>query len=145
MDTPTPRLPSERPSKPFGTYEPVTNRVPDRYVREPIGNYSDLPKELANLTHDAAGLDRVDRFITGGEAPPATAAAVVHALAMYLCDWLVVNNGLTWRLTPEGTAVLLLDSRGDVADPTQGLRQALANRQPIAHRFVEHWQGMIDI
>jgi hypothetical protein len=145
MDTPTPRLPSEQPSKPFATYEPVTNRVPDRYVREPIGDYSDLPKELANLAHDAAGLDRVDRFITGGEVPSATAAAVVHALAMYLCDWLVVNNGLTWRLTPEGTAVLLLDSRGDIADPTQGLRQALANRQPIAHRFVEHCQGMIDI
>ena len=59
MDTPTPRLPSERPSKPFGTYDPLTNRVTDRYVREPIGNYSDLPKELANLTHDAAGLDRM--------------------------------------------------------------------------------------
>ncbi|WP_156023412.1 hypothetical protein [Terracoccus sp. 273MFTsu3.1] len=92
MDTPTPRLPSERPSKRFGTYEPVANRFPDRYVREPVGNYSDLPKELANLTHDAAGLDRIDRFITGVEAPPATDAAVVHALAMYLCDWLVVNK-----------------------------------------------------
>ena len=145
MDTPTPRLPSEQPPKSFATYEPVSNRIPDRYVREPIGDYSNLPKELANLTHDEAGLDRVDRFITRGEMPPANAAAVVHALAMYLCDWLVVNNRLTWRLTPEGAAVLLLDSRGDIADPTQGLRQALANRQPIARRFVEHCQRMIDI
>jgi hypothetical protein len=104
-----------------------------------------LPKKLANLTHDEAGLDRVDRFLTGDDTPPANATAVVHALAMYLCDWLVVNNGLTWRLTPEGTAVLLLHSRGDIADPTQGVRQALADRHPIPHRFVQHCQGMIDI
>ncbi|GGN08052.1 hypothetical protein GCM10009721_39720 [Terrabacter tumescens] len=86
MEAPTPRLPSEQPSKPFATFEPVANRVPGRYVHEPIGDYSDLPKELANLAHDAAGLDRVDRLITPAEVPPTTAAAVVHALAMYLCD-----------------------------------------------------------
>lgn len=145
MDVRRPRLPSEQPSKPFATYEPVSSRIPDRYVREPIGDCSDLPDDLANLTHDAVGLDRVDRFITLGEVPPTDSAAVVHALAMYLCDWLVVNHGLTWRLTPEGTAVLLLNSREDIADPTQGVKQALANRQPIAHRFVSHCQGLIDI
>jgi len=56
-----------------------------------------------------------------------------------------VNNGLSWRLTPEGTAVLLVDSRGDIDDPTPGVGQALASRESIAHRFVEHCQGMIDI
>lgn len=64
---------------------------------------------------------------------------------MYLCDWLVVNTGIPWRLTPEGTAVLLLDSRGDIADPTEGVRHALEGRHPIAHRFVEHCQRSIDI
>ncbi|MGO4604599.1 hypothetical protein [Terrabacter sp. 2YAF2] len=144
MDTPTPRLPSEEPPKPFAIYEEQTSRIPDLHVPEPIGDYSELPTGLANLTYDQAGLDRVDAFISRDDRPPVNAAAVVHALAMYLCDWLVVNNGLSWRLTPEGTAVLL-DSRGDIADPTQGVRLALEDRQPIAHRFVEHCQRMIDI
>ena len=143
MDKPFPRLPSAEPSKPFAVYEEMTDQVADLQVREPIGDYSNLPDALADLTHDAAGLSRVDDFITRYDGPPSPALA--HALSMYLCDYLVVNHGLTWRLTAGGTAFLRLDIRGDIADPVGGVTQALEDRKPIAHRFVEHCRGMIDI
>lgn len=139
MHKPLPRSPSAESSKPFAIYEEVTDPVPDLLVREPIGDYSILPKELADLTYDSAGLSRVDDFVTRFDDAPS--AALVNALSMYLCDYLVVSHGLTWRLTPTGTALLQLDSRGDIADPTPGVTQALENRQPIAHRFVEHCRG----
>lgn len=143
MHTPLPRLPSAEPSNPFAVYEPVTKQEPDLLVREPIGDYSDLPDELAGLTHDSAWLSRVDDFIARYDGPPS--AVLAHALSMYLCDYLVVNHGLTWRLTASGTAVLKRDSRGSIADPVRGVTQALEDRQPIAQRFVEHCRGMIDI
>lgn len=115
MDNPLPRLPFAEPSKPFAVYEEVTAPAPDLLIREPIGDYSTLPEEPADLTHDSAGLSRIDDFITRFEGSPS--AALVNTLAMYLCDYLVVNDGLTWRLTPTGTALLQLDGRGDFADP----------------------------
>ena len=145
MDTPLPRLPSGQPSKPFAFYEEETKRVPDLYVREPIGDGADFPQELAGLSHDLAGLTRLDAFITRDDRPPANDESLTRAICVYLCDWLVVNHGLTWDLKNDGTAMLRLDSRGDIADPTQGVTQALETKQPIAHRFVEHCQGMIDI
>lgn len=143
MHKPLPRLPSAEGSKPFALYEEVTDPVPDLLVGEPIGDYSTLPGELADLTHDSAGLSRVDDFVTRFDDAPS--AVPVKALSMFLCDYLVVNHGLTWRLTPTGTALLQLNRREDIADPTRGVTQALENRQPIAHRFVQHCRGMIDI
>lgn len=145
MDTPLPRLPSGRPSKPFAFYEEASKRVPDLHTREPIGDYSTLPKELTSLDHDLAGLTRLDAFITREDRTSTNDESLTRAICFYLCDWLVVNNGLTWDLDNDGTAVLRLDRRGDIADPTQGVTQALETKQPIAHRFVEHCQGMIDI
>jgi hypothetical protein len=49
------------------------------------------------------------------------------------------------EVSPSGTALLILDRRGDIADPVRGVTQALEDGQPIAHRFVEHCRGMIDI
>ncbi len=143
MERPIPHFPSAERSKPFAVYEEVTDQVPDLLVREPIGDYSTLPEELAELTHDSAGLSRVDAFVTRFDGEPS--ADLIHALSMYLCDYLVVNHGLAWRLTPGGTALLKLDSRGDIADPTRSVAQAFESRQPIAHRFIEHCRGMIDI
>lgn len=143
VDRPIPRLPSAEPGKPFAVYEEAANEIPDLQIREPIGDYSELPDELADLPHDPTGLDRVDDFIASYNRPPSP--ALTHALSMYLCDYLVVNHGLTWRLRPSGTAQLILDRRGDIADPSKGVTQALEDGQPIAHRFVEHCRGMIDI
>lgn len=145
MDTPLPRLPSGQPSKQFAVYEAETKRVPDLHVREPIGDDANLPPKLAGLNHDLAGLTRLDAFITHEDRTPTNDESLTRAICFYLCDWLVVNNGLTWDVSNDGTAVLVLNRRGDIADPSQGVAQALETKQPIAHRFVEHCQGMIDI
>lgn len=115
------------------------------HVREPIGNPAKLPAELAGLKHDPVGLTRVDAFITSDDRPATNDESLTEAICFYLCDWLVVNNGLAWNLDHDGTAVLCLDNRGDIADPTQGVARSLETRQPIAPRFVEHCRGMIDI
>ena len=89
VDRPIPRLPSTEPGKPFAVYEEGTKQVPDLQIREPIGDYSELPDELADLPDDPTGLSRVDDFVTRYDGPPSP--ALTHALSMYLCDYLVVT------------------------------------------------------
>lgn len=137
-----PVLPSERPPQPLAVY---TERGPyeDVVVDGPVGTYSSLAWVEGLSAYDMAAATELDRLLTSGLPTAEAPERYAHDLALYLCDWLVVNGDRSWLVREDGTAELRLNREGDIADPYRSLVRAVVAHEPLAVRFVTHCLAMM--
>jgi len=142
MNQVEPRLLSEMESRPFALYKEHRESDDPIEIMIPIGHYPLLATLVPDLDYSQHGLEQVDALLEGhrGTEP---SEPLAHDVAFYLCDWLVANEGLKWRLRGDGLAELQLNEQGALADPYRAILTSIENRQPLALRFIEHCQGMI--
>lgn len=90
--------------------------------------------------HDEDALSEVDRFLTYGAAG-LPADEVGHDIAIYLCNWVVLNSsGAEWVLDPAGTCFVEVGEHR--LDPYRHIVQCVRLRQPVAHRFVQQARAL---
>jgi hypothetical protein len=85
--------------------------------------------------YDESALHDADAFVTA-HLDDVDAERAGHDLAVYLCNWIVVNSeAAQWVLDPAGTCHVELGD--NTLDPYRSAVTCVAERQPIASRFVE--------
>ena len=118
-------------------YVPVGDFSLPRKTRIPLGQYPYLRGLGLDWIdrYDEAVVDEADAFVTG-HLDGIDAERAGHDLSVYLCDWVVANDDAAqWVLWPKGTCYVELG--GDLLDPYPHVVTCIADRQPVARRFVD--------
>jgi hypothetical protein len=125
-------------------YEPAEEPPLTRRTREPLGQYPYLRGLALDWLdrYDEAALDAADAFLTfhpdDVDAEPAG-----HDLAVYLCDWVVVHSATAqWFLDARPGICYVELPNGPLLDPYHHVVKCVADRQPIARRFVEQARSL---
>lgn len=123
-----PYLPPDDPSQPRRTRD-VLDQYP--YLRARV--------QVWVNRYDESALDDADAFVTA-HLDGLDAEKAGHDLAVWLCNWVVVNDvGTRWFLDPrEGICFVELDNNSEATlDPYRHVVECLTRREPVARRFVE--------
>lgn len=120
------------------TYVPVGHPSLPRTSRDPLDQYPYLRGLMLDWLgrYDESAIDEADTFVTGhGDGIDADRAG--HDLSGYLCNWVVAHDDAAhWVLWPTGTCYVELSS-GDWLDPYRHVVTCIADRQPVARRFID--------
>ena len=123
------------------TYLPADDPMQARRTRDVLDQYPYLRARVQVWVdrYDESALDDADAFVTA-HVDDLDAEKAGHDLAVWLCNWVVVNDaGTRWFLDPRaGICFVELDNNSAAQlDPYRHVVECLTRRQPVARRFVE--------